>query len=118
MSQQYYPQQQYDPGYQQQYYQQPYDPGYQQQQYYPPQQQYYPPVPPVQDAQPAPAPTKKKDEDSFTKKYFYWFTPAMGIWFFLAFIIIILSIFTVGCSVSSVPDACATWSLDCATSQE
>lgn len=72
--------------------------------------------PPAATSTAAANPPKKK-EDGWTKKYFYWFTPAMGIWFFLAFCIIILSWFTVGCGFSSVCEACGTWSFDLATSQ-
>lgn len=65
--------------------------------------------------QPVKSDTKKKE--GFMKQYFYWATPAMGIWLFLALCLIVMAWFTVGCTFCSVPQACATWSFDCATSQ-
>lgn len=77
-------------------------------QYRPPPQPYYP--------QPPSPPPKK--EESFTQRYFYWLTPAIGIYLFLIFVVMIMSWVTVGSQFSSVPKACATWSFDCTTSQD
>lgn len=90
----------------------------QQQSYYPQQQSYYPqPVTATVVSTTKPS-TDTKKKEGWRQQYFYWFTPAMGIWFFLAFCIIILAWFTVGSSFCSVPEACGTWSFDCATSQD
>lgn len=77
--------------YDQQYYGQQY--GYGQQAYY---QQ--------------PQETEKKK--GFRQTYFGWLTPAMIIWFIIAFLCILAAIYSVGCGLCSVAQACGTWSFN------
>ena len=84
----------------------------QQDNYYPQQDNYYPQQSYNVATTPA-ATVSKTPKESWRKKYFSWCTPAIIIWFVLAFLICIAAYFTVGCEFSSVPHACATWSFNC-----